>query len=288
MTGNDHIEVEDLAMFALLLLSEGEARVVREHLRGCALCSEELLRVREDLATYALSVEALEAPTELPDTARDRFMSSLADDAPSRNGLPSRVAEPARPPTGRPELVPSAAPPRERFTVSRILLPLGWAVAAALLLVMLGLRQDRNALRAALETQNRQMARTEAQDEKARRLLSALTGPGAVRVSLSVPKAPISPTARAMYEPRTGTLLLTASSLAPLPAAKVYELWLIPADGGSPIPAGTFSPDGRGDATVLLPTLPGAKTAKAFGITMEPAGGSLTPTLPILLAGAPA
>jgi anti-sigma-K factor RskA len=38
-------------------------------------------------------------------------------------------------------------------------------------------------------------------------------------------------------------------------------------------------------ASVLLPNLPKGVSAKAFGVTMENAGGSTTPTLPILLAG---
>ena len=306
MNSNDHIEVEDLAMFALLLLDRNEAEAVREHLRECAGCREELLRVREDLATYALSVE----PLELPGPSRDRFIASLPEETSSPNGVPARAADPlgttqsrpegiseSRPaphlqhtPQGRPALVPPMQN-RELVAFSRFR-PLlgwaGWAVAAAILLVALGLRQNRNALQSALAAQNSQIAQLQAEETKARQLISALTGPGAVRVNLSMPKAPALPSARAVYEPRSGTLLLTASHLAPLPAQKAYELWLIPADGGSPIPAGTFSPDSRGEATVLLPPLPGGKTAKAFGITMEPSSGSATPTLPILLAGAPA
>ncbi len=163
----------------------------------------------------------------------------------------------------------------------------GWAVAAALGLVAFGLRQDRNTLQSALSTQNAQTARLESEAARARQLVSTLTGHSAVRVNLTTPKAPALPSARATYDPQSGTLLLVASSLLPLPPAKVYELWLIPADGGAPVAAGTFSPDGHGNASVLLPPLGGARVAKAFGITQEGVGGSPTPTMPILLAGAP-
>jgi anti-sigma-K factor RskA len=76
-----------------------------------------------------------------------------------------------------------------------------------------------------------------------------------------------------------------ADNLEPLQPAKVYELWLIPANGQDPIPAGTFHPDQRGSASVILPPLPKGVEAQAFGVTVEDEGGSLKPTLPIILAG---
>ena len=76
------------------------------------------------------------------------------------------------------------------------------------------------------------------------------------------------------------------SNLEPLQPGKTYELWLIPAAaGGSPIPAGTFRPDERGNASVILPPLPKGVEAKAFGVTVEDEGGAATPTQPIILAG---
>jgi anti-sigma-K factor RskA len=88
-----------------------------------------------------------------------------------------------------------------------------------------------------------------------------------------------------VYLRSRGALIFSASNLRPLPPDKTYELWVIPANGSAPIPAGTFEPDAKGMASVLLPHLPKGVQAKAFGVTMENAGGSTTPTLPILLAG---
>ena len=55
--------------------------------------------------------------------------------------------------------------------------------------------------------------------------------------------------------------------------------------GKAPVPAGTFQPDQTGYASVVLPTLPPGIAAKAFGVTIENAGGATSPTLPIILAG---
>jgi anti-sigma-K factor RskA len=83
-----------------------------------------------------------------------------------------------------------------------------------------------------------------------------------------------------------GTLIFLASNLQPLQPAKTYELWLIPAgEGQNAIPAGTFHPDARGNANVIMPPLPKGVEAKAFGVTIEDEGGSATPTQPIILAG---
>ena len=81
-------------------------------------------------------------------------------------------------------------------------------------------------------------------------------------------------------------MILEANNLDALPADKTYELWVIPANGKAPIPAGLFRPDAAGNASVVLPELPKGVPAKAFGVTVEKASGSDTPTAPILLAGA--
>jgi len=46
-----------------------------------------------------------------------------------------------------------------------------------------------------------------------------------------------------------------------------------------------WQPDAQGMPSVLLPNLPKEVEAKAFGVTMENAARSTTPTLPTLLTG---
>ena len=116
--------------------------------------------------------------------------------------------------------------------------------------------------------------------------MDAITDPRAVRVSLSakpLPKA--TPVGGVTYNPDKGTLVFLASNLNPLQTYKTYELWVIPASGGAPIPAGTFHPDDQGNASVIMPDLPKGIPAKAFGVTIEADGGSPTPTSPIIMAG---
>lgn len=77
-------------------------------------------------------------------------------------------------------------------------------------------------------------------------------------------------------------LRLQVAGLAPLPAGKQYQAWLIP-PGGAPKPEPVFSSDERGAGSVDIAEAPvkGAIVA----ITVEPAGGSQKPTSkPFLIA----
>jgi hypothetical protein len=280
MTGNEHIDVEDLAMFALALLDAAESASIRAHLNTCADCRQELGRIRADLAAYALTTE----PAPLPEGARERFVASLDDqgNTGSASGGGMRVVA-----GGRVQSPQAAEGQSCRSPVVFTLAWAGWAVAAAVGLVALGLDHERDALRSSLALQTQQTARLENSALQLQRMFQGLSGPGAVKVSLTIPKEQPNPSARATYDQRTGTLMLQAGNLTPLAPNKVYELWLIPANGKSPIPAGTFRPDAKGNANLLIAGMRDAVPAKAFGITVEHAGGSPTPTLPIVLAGAP-
>jgi anti-sigma-K factor RskA len=79
-----------------------------------------------------------------------------------------------------------------------------------------------------------------------------------------------------------GVLRMQMNGLAPLPAGKQYQAWLIP-PGGPPKPEPAFSRDASGAGSVDIAEMPvkGALVA----ITVEKAGGSQTPTTkPFLIA----
>jgi len=92
-----------------------------------------------------------------------------------------------------------------------------------------------------------------------------------------------SASGRAFWSRRAG-LMFTAEGLTALPAGKVYQLWTI--KGAVATGAGIFVPDAAGAASVTAAVAAGAPPPDAFGVTIEPAGGSATPTMPIVLVGA--
>jgi hypothetical protein len=162
---------------------------------------------------------------------------------------------------------------------------LGWATAVAAVAFAAYFGNQAVQLRQQLNSDRADIAQLSAQAARAQELTEALTSPGAKQVTLTETKQPEQPVGHATYLPSKGALIFVASHLHPLKGDKTYELWLIPANGKAPIPAGLFRPDATGSASVVLPQLPEGVAAKAFGVTIEDAQGSATPTLPIVMSG---
>jgi anti-sigma-K factor RskA len=285
--GPRHIDPDDLVLYAMQLLPSDDAAITTRHLEQCAECRDELARVHDDLAVYASSVDSKSPPA----AARQRLIQQVAREkkivpAPSTQAQP--VAETHRPIAsfGRSgsAFAEDVSPPKS--SAGRTFLTWsGWGIAAGLAVALGFLYGDRSTLREALASQTGQIQRLNADAASAHQLMDALTDPKAVRVTLTTtPQPKAAPIGGVTYNSDRGTLVFLASNLDPLQPLKTYELWVIPADG-TPIPAGTFHPDDQGNASVIMPNLPRGVSAKAFGVTVEPDGGSPAPTSAIILSG---
>lgn len=266
MTDARHVSQEDLALAALQALSQDESAAVREHLSKCGKCQTELASVRGDLAAVALSVDQ----KELPAGARERFVQRIAAEK-HPNPPAVRIAQP----------ISIERSPRFRRAAWT-----GWVAAAAVLIAAAVLGSQVSLLKQRLQERDSRIAALLASKSRAEQVTELLTSPAAQRVLLTAPKTPPAPSGRVVYLPSHGELILQANNLAPVPGGKTYELWVIPADGSAPIPAGLFRPDAAGNGSVVMPSIPQGVSAKAFGVTMEDRAGSKTPTAPILLVGA--
>jgi len=270
------------------LLPADEAGDVSRHALQCSSCREELGRVRGDLATLAITAEAV-APSA---AARGRLLEQVARE---KKVIPSAAAQPANKPEGAPRpladfgrgrgstlspepaILPSRRAPASSWP--------GWAAAATLAVVSGFLYMDHRALQENLSAQSSEMQRLNARAAQSHELMDALTDPEAKRVTLTPKSPPRGPVAGITYNPLKGSLVFLASNLDPLQVYKTYELWVIPSDGSAPIPAGMFHPDEHGNANVVMPNIPKRMEAKSFGVTIEDAGGSDKPTMPIIMAG---
>lgn len=276
-----HIERDDLVLFAMQLLPHEEAGPAAAHIEDCPDCRRELAEVQGDLAIYAYTVD-MQAP---PPQARERLLKQVAQE---KKPVPiDRPAEPELPSRGfggRSTLTEEDLP--KRSFVGKVFPWVGWAVAAGLAVTSGNLYLQRETLRGSMDEQNNQIAQLSADAVTAQQVRDAMTDPAAMRVTLTKTPATPVPQGRATYIANKGTLIFLANNMEPLQPSKVYELWLIPANGSDPIPAGTFHPDERGNASVIMPPLPKGVEAKAFGVTIENEGGAQKPTLPIIMAGA--
>jgi hypothetical protein len=276
-----HIERDDLVLFAMQLLSKDDAAVVTAHVEHCPECLRELAEVQGDLAVYAYSVE-MQPPAA---GARERLMKQVAHE---KKVIPFEAAAepelPSRGFTGRGSLTEDDLPPRG--FAGRVFPWLGWALAAGLAVTAGNFYLQRAALQGSVAEQKDQIAQLTTDAATAHEVMETMTDRNAMRVTLTKAQTAPVPQARATYIAEKGILIFQANNMEPLQPAKVYELWLIPANGSNPVPAGTFHPDEHGYASIVMPPLPKGVQAKAFGVTIENEGGSQTPTLPIVMVGA--
>jgi hypothetical protein len=310
MNTANHISPEDLTLIALQLLPEEEMNDALTHLEHCEACRNELAALQGDLAVYALTSE-MHSP---PALARERLMKSVAKEKKvvsierpqvQERTLPLDTVPPPPPVTLSPEepVLSSRSrgmfesyeapeePVRRSGRVTSIAAWTGWAIAAGIGVVA-GLQfHQRQALQNSLNTANTKLTASATATDKAEEVLRTLTSQGALQVMMHIQPpdgVPVThlPEGRAAYDQASGSLVFVASNLLPVPQGKTYELWVLPADSkAAPIPSGTFRPDDKGNATVMMPEIPKGVVAQGFGVTMENAGGSKTPTLPIILSG---
>jgi len=262
-----HIADTDLALYAMGALSADETEPVKAHLQVCARCKEEVRQNTLAGAAYAQTTPEV----ALPEGARTRFLARLAD-------------------TSQPQAIAPAQPLGKGFSWRTIfgtgLVRWSPALAGAMAIALLVVGMDDLNKRAEIEPLIRQANRGAIDSAQLAQLMDLLTSPQAKKVALHPgPVTAPPPEGRVVYAARTGKLLLTASNLHPLAVGKVYELWILQPDGKKPLPAGTFSPDTAGYATMILADAPTGLAVQGFGVTIENAGGSQTPTMPIVLSG---
>lgn len=245
---------EDLALHALGALRGSDKRALEQHLAGCSSCRGELVELQADAAMLALTATG-PAPSS---SVREDLMRATAPE---------------------PRIV-QLAPRRKTWSLAFSL-----SAAAALALIAAFLWNQNRSLKGALAEVSSNLSAQQEQLTQAKDLLNTLTSQDAHRVTLVAAKSVPQPQGKVFYLPGKARLVFLASNMAPLPANRVYELWLIPISG-APIPAGLFKTDAHGSGSVVNPPLQAGLEAKAFAITVEPEGGSAAPTSQIIMLGA--
>ncbi|GAB15474.1 anti-sigma K factor RskA [Arthrobacter globiformis NBRC 12137] len=259
--------VELAEIYALDAISDAEREAIDTYVGGAPEAERASFneRVRQARETLAMSFTAEEEP---PADLFARIVAQLPEQparaqAPRREAAAEGPAAPAAVPTAEPapagdEL--SAA--RQRRDVRRR--PAGlrnWliGVAAAAVIALGGV-----GIGAYVANQNDPFNQViEAQD--ARQATVDVNGGGTATVSIS---------------PSHDALVVRMKDVPPPPAGKVYQMWLIPKDGSTPVSQGLMDAEALSKPALVK----GIGSAAALGITVEPAGGSATPTLPTVAA----
>lgn len=244
---------DDMALYALGTLMGEERSALETHLETCGSCRRELEVARGDLAVVALSTSGPRPPAR----SRERLMAAIAKEP--RMPVAVQVAETQQ------------AGPRRAFAWWGAL---GWAATLGLALVAIALLRQNASLERNLASLRARFGDQEGKLRQANESLAMLIDPEAKKFELVAAGSKPQPRGKVIYQRRNRGLIFLASNLPPLPAEKIYELWLFPSNGGAPIAAGLFRPDAHGSATVVNPPLPEGVEAKNFAVTLEPEAGS--------------
>ena len=265
-----HIPEEDLIQYALGTLKDVQLSQFTAHISLCNECRTELGRIQIDLASFA----TVQPVSELPAGARERFLHRLTTDtAPDSKFIQMRNKS----------ILYLWSKTIQRQLESPLLLKVATGALAA---AVLFLGYDDLSHIHQIRQMGPALSRYERASTEFENLKDFLRGMNTQQVNLRpTPLAGKSPEGHAIYSATTGKLVFTASNMPAPPAGKAYELWVLPAVGGKPIPAGVFTPDIQGNAAIVFPDIPVNVQAAGFGVTVEDAAGAQTPTPPIILSG---
>jgi len=272
---------EQAALYALGALSQIEARAFEVHIReGCSTCESDLHGF--DGVVGALGLQAAEKSP--PPYLRDLLVARI-----QKEGLPGvqeaggSVAGAARPGIVRPP----------RSAGLKGILP--WAIAAALAVVALASlyawrrADERTRLQAGemsglFAQYHRLESRLDDLDKKNSEqgaMLRVMGSPGAKMIPLT-PQGSVNAGGELVCDTLGGQWVVSAT-LPAAPPGKVYQLWFVTPT--APRSAGLLETDAAGHGFKIL-TLPAdVGPVNAAAVTLEPAGGSEKPTLPIYVVG---
>lgn len=257
----------DLAeVYALDAVDDAERAAIEGYLLSAPQAERAAFneRVRQARETLATSFTAEEEP---PAGLLDRIMASLpSQDAPAAPGahpshapsaVPPVVARPVREPSGLPVTDELGNARKRREERRRPQGMRSWlvGVAAAAIIALGGV-----GIGAYVANQNDPLNQV-MQAGDVRQATVNVAGGGTATVSLSTSK---------------DAIVVKMNDVPAPPPGKVYQMWLIPKDGSAPVSQGLMDAEALSKPAVVK----GISTAAALGITVEPTGGSASPTTP--------
>jgi anti-sigma-K factor RskA len=250
-----HANPEDFDLYALNALDGEEKQRFETHLRNCPACRQQVAASQQRAALLGLSAA--------PVTPRPQVKSALMGKL-----KPERSATAA--PSG-----PSKAG-KKRWGL-RFSLGFGLATAAlAFAAFKLGMQDMERG------KQIKQLQVQVSEDSAAMQAMGQVAGaPDTQLVTMLEQTGGPPGQAHVMYNARMG-MGVYSGQLAPAPAGKSYQLWLVPASG-APVNAGLV--DASQLNAMILMHLPPGLAAKEFAVSLEPQGGMPHPTGPMVLVG---
>jgi anti-sigma-K factor RskA len=293
---------ENLAAFALDSLDEAEARGLAAQIASDAELAAELEEWQDLTANLAL----IAPPAEPASAVRENILTAIRKMPQIPNLEPSQensqevtekaknIEQPKIPTRELPERAAVLSFPARPNRSFWGFVPTFGAVAASTIAVLLGISLYNTAqsnkiksdqiveLNQKIATIEQKINLTQTQLESERRERELLASPASFIKALDGTEEIPTAKARLVFDPKTGQALLYVEGLPAAPKGKAYQIWFI-SDPKHPAPGKTFETDQNGKG-ILRDEIP-AQNIKAgvFAVTLEPIGGSPTPTGSIVL-----
>jgi anti-sigma-K factor RskA len=280
----DEVMQEQAAAYALGALDAEQAGAFEVSLRA----DPELRALVRELRSVTEALAGTAPALEPPAAAKTRLLAEIDQQLRAKAPKPA-PAPPASTPVGVRAHVPASRP-------ANVWIP--WALAAALALVSLAFLWQSAGLRSQLTAQaNRinelttsaELARAESADlRQAVAKLRASNRLANFRIALLDSLLASSPKTIAVSvwdnERQDGVFIVR--NLKPLPSDKDYQLWIIDPKYPSPVDAGVFQVDDKGNVRADFRAKRPIQDANKFAVTIEQKGGSAVPnTKATVLAG---
>ena len=287
----DETMQERAAAYALGALDGNEAR----EFEGALRVDPELRALVRELRSVAEALAGTAPALEPPAAVKARVLLEIDKRRPAGA---KRVPEPpiatrtAAPISASPGGMPAASPDLQ----SRAWIP--WAIAAAMALVSLAFYWQSAGLRSQLAAQaghinelmtSAELARSESAD--LRQTVAKLRESNRLasfRIALldSLLAAAPKTIAVSVWDNERQDGVFIVRNLKPLPSDKDYQLWIIDPKYPSPVDAGVFQVDAKGNVREDFRAKLPIQTANQFAVTIERKGGATVPnTKEMVLAG---
>jgi hypothetical protein len=281
-----HADVRELiASYAVGALEQEDTSLVQEHLVDCGFCAN-LAREAGEVAHY-LPYAAPSRP--VPEGSLERLLATVTrgGSGSGQTATPVPAAaeaalsgSPGRPPGAR------SGPVWIEALVSRWLERLKtpvFAPVATAVVLLLGLAGWNLLLMGELKDERRLMSSFQGRLAQQTHLMVMVTSGSTVTKPLQ--GTPLAPSAqiRLVMDGETNAAMLMATRLPPVPAGRVYQVWL--GRQGARMPAGRLVVDEQGDGECTLQLDGSVHSYDSAWITLEPAEGGPMPNSPGVAKG---
>ena len=278
----EHQEIKDMLALAALDRLEGEeAYALTEHLLvGCDECDAELRAFREAAASLAMALEPAGSPARILAHLEERLASAQT----STKGL--RTMRRSHP------LTPEAHSGLTRWRVATGIAAVAFITVSGFAGLLFNravhshveFEQQIAARDAQLRESRSRLALSSDQVQTLERVLNdrvrleqILLAPDLRLTRLEPTKTAPGSAGLVAVSTATRAALIQVSGLPPTPSGKTYELWWITKESG-PVKAGLFQVQAPGTVIAAAEPPPTGQHALLSAVTLEPAGGTNSPT----------